>query len=126
MERPWGQVAGRRQVSQSWTSRSISGWDNLSPILTAEGAAAGAGAAGGPVVAQPLHLRLGQPVAHLYGRVAGDGRQDAVLASVAGVGALDGREGGLEGAGHVPVRERGDHGGHAYGAGAERLDLEAV
>src|SRR4028119_2194102 len=113
MERPWGQVAGRRQVSQSWTSLSISGRDNPAPRVTAEreagGAAGGAGrreAAGEPVVDQPLHLRLGQPVAHLYGRVAGDGRQGAVPAAGAGGGAPDGRGGPLEGAAHVPVRER--------------------
>ena len=94
MERPCGQVAGRRLVSQSFDQR--------------------------------FHLGLGEPVAHLDGRVAGDGGQNVVLAAVAGLGAVHGREGVLEGAGHVPVGEGGDDGRHAHRAGSEGLGLEAV
>src|SRR4028118_2052735 len=129
MERPWGQVAGRRQVSQSWTSLSISGWDNLSPIFTAEWQAMVARMRSSrrwpgsdPLMAESASLKA--PATSLSARVA----RPAVTrpARGAGVGPRGGRERALEAAGHVPVRERGDDGRHAHGAGAERLDLEAV
>ena len=74
----------------------------------ADGAAVRAGggeAAGEPVFNEGLHLGLGKSVAHLDGRVAGYGRQDAIFPVVARVGAGYGREGVLEGARDVSVRQ---------------------
>jgi hypothetical protein len=48
------------------------------------------------------------------------------FAAVARLRAGDGREGVLEGARDVPVREGGDHGRNPHRARAERLSLEAV
>src|SRR5215211_842067 len=88
--------------------------------------AGGGEAAGEPVFYESLHLGLREPVAHLDGRVAGDGGEDIVLPAMAGVGAGDGREGVLEGAGDVAIRQRGDHGGHTHGFRPEGFGFEAV
>src|SRR5215211_3846930 len=95
----------------------------------ADGSPVGAGgweAARQPVLYERFHLGRGEFVAHLHGRVAGYGGQDVVLAAVARRGARDGRERVLEGAGHIPVGERGDHGRNPHGSRPERLGLEAV
>src|SRR5215210_6671691 len=79
-----------------------------------------------PALYERFHLGLGEFVAHLYGRVAGYGGEDVVFAAVARLGARDGREGVFEGAGYVPVGERGDYGRNPHGSRPERLGLEAV
>src|SRR5215210_7174003 len=88
--------------------------------------AGGREAAREPALYERFHLGLGEFVAHLYGRVAGYGRENVVLATVARLGARDGRESVLESAGYVPVGERGDHGRNPHGSRPERLGLEAV
>src|ERR671910_635630 len=79
-----------------------------------------------PALYQCFHLGLGEFVSHLYGGVAGYGREDVVFAAVARLGTRDGREGVLERARYIPVGERGDHGLDPHGSRAERLGLEAV
>src|SRR5215208_8416499 len=53
-------------------------------------------ATGEPALYERLHLGLGEPVAHLHGRVAGDGGEDVILAAEGRLGTRDGREGDLE------------------------------
>src|SRR5919205_3357199 len=95
----------------------------------ADGASVRAGCgetAGEPGPDQGLHLGLRELVAHLDGRVAGDGGEDMVFPVVAGVGARDGREGILESPADVAIRQGRDHRGDPDGAGAEGLGLEPV
>src|SRR5215213_10358125 len=88
--------------------------------------AGGREAAREPALYERFHLGLGEFVAHLYGRVAGYGRENVILAAVARLGARDGREGIFERACYIPVGERGDHGRNPHGSRPERLGLEAV
>src|SRR5215207_2716480 len=88
--------------------------------------AGGREAAREPALYERFHLGLGEFVAHLYGRVAGYGGEDVVLAAVARLGARDGRKGVFERTGYVPIGERGDYGRDPHGSRAERLGLEAV
>src|SRR5215207_2877206 len=71
-----------------------------------------------PALYERFHLGLGESVAHPYGRVAGYGGEDVVLAAVARLGARDGREGILERTGYVPIGERGDYGRDPHGSRA--------
>src|SRR5829696_4458102 len=79
----------------------------------ADGAAVWAGggeAACEPILYEGLHLGLGEPIAHLDGRVTGYGGEDAIFPIVAGVRAGYGRAGVLEGSGDVTACQSRDHG----------------
>src|ERR671912_67818 len=88
--------------------------------------AGGGEAAGQPALYERLHLSLREPVAHLYGRVAGYGGEDVVLAAVGRPGPRERPEGVLYRASNIPVGERGDHRRHPQRPRPEGLGLEAV